>query len=227
VSLASGSESLAAAISLRAHPATANVQVVVALDDEQSGTALALRSEGANYAQGVEPFGVLSTALTPALTLQGMNEQLARAKHSDYVRAEREKGETGAAVVPWDELPETLKDSNRRFADGVGAVLKAAGCTIAPAPLIDANGPLFQFTQDEVEELAKREHDRWMRDLLNDGWQPTSGPKDPVAKLHPGLISWKDLTEGEREKDRAPMRLLPQMMARVGFELYRTREDRA
>ena len=72
-----------------------------------------------------------------------------------------------------------------------------------------------------MEELAQLEHDRWAADLERDGWRYTDGPKNPDQKLHPLLILWKDLPEEQREKDREPMRSLPEMLAGVGFELYR------
>ena len=56
---------------------------------------------------------------------------------------------------------------------------------------------------------------------------PCDGPKDTERKLHPLLIRWDDLDEAQREKDREPMRALPQMLAGVGFELYRMNRAQA
>jgi hypothetical protein len=150
---------------------------------------------------------------------------LARAKHEEYLREERARGHTAAdnpSLVPWDELPEPLKESNRRFADGIGPKLEAAGCAIVPAPLGTAEANGFAFSEEEVEELARVEHDRWAQDLIRDGWKPTAGPKDPDARLHPLLVPWEQLPEAERDKDREPVRELPAMLARAGFRLYRT-----
>jgi hypothetical protein len=126
-------------------------------------------------------------------------------------------------MEPWERLPESLRESNRRFADGVGAKLAAAGCAVVPAPLIDPLGDLFGFTDADIEELAREEHDRWMRDLLRDGWRRTTGEKDPKRKLHPLLVPWKELSEADREKDRDAARLIPLMLAQAGYELYRPR----
>jgi hypothetical protein len=102
-------------------------------------------------------------------------------------------------------------------------MLSAAGCAVVPAPLIDPAGPLPGFSDGEIEELARQEHDRWVADLRRDGWRPTTGPKDPGRKLHPLLVGWEELDEAEREKDRDAARLIPRMLAQAGYELYRPR----
>ncbi len=225
VALAPQGEALAAALGLHGSPATAKVPIIVALDDETAGTARALMMRrGTDVGRGVEPFGVLSRALTPELTLQGMNELIARQKHADFVREELKAGRTSDSTVPWDELAQEYKDSNRRFADGIGAQLDAVGCAVAPSPLIDSRGHLCQFTDAEIELLAKREHDRWMADQVRDGWR--YGPKkDRAKKTHPLLVPWEKLTADDQDKDRQPMRDLPKMLASMGFEVYRLPRD--
>jgi hypothetical protein len=128
-------------------------------------------------------------------------------------------------MKPWDELPVALKESNRRFADGISAKLEASGCVLVPAPLADPADPGFAFTEKEVEEMAIQEHDRWMRDLERDGWGPTDGPKDAERKLHPKLVPWEQLTEDDRDRDRDPVREIPVMLARAGFRLVRARDQ--
>jgi hypothetical protein len=220
VSLIAEADALAAGLTVAAG-ARADAPIVVGVADEDAGVARALRGSGPD---NVSAFGVLSRTLRPALLLLGTNEALARAKHEQYVRDQRAKGdtpETSDALVDWEELHENFKEQNRRFAEGIGEKLRAAGCGIVPAPLIDTRGPLLRFGDEEVEELAKLEHDRWADDLERDGWRFTEGPKDTERKLHPLLIPWDALDEEQREKDREPMRALPEMLAGVGFELYR------
>jgi hypothetical protein len=167
---------------------------------------------------------VLSEALTPELVLRGMNEALARAKHHEYLGLRREQGTFDAhepSTQPWEQLPEVFKNSNRRFADRIARKLQEGGWGIVPAPLIDWSAPLMALDEVEIEAMARIEHDGWAADLERDGWRPTTGPKDPDRKLHPMLVSWEELSEEERDKDRSPIRELPRMLARAGFELYR------
>jgi hypothetical protein len=41
---------------------------------------------------------------------------------------------------------------------------------LVPLALRDSDTPAFQFSGDELESLARAEHDRWMRDAIADGW---------------------------------------------------------
>lgn len=128
--------------------------------------------------------------------------------------------ETNPSLVPWEELPDSLRDSSRRFADGIGPKLDATGYVALPNPLIALDGTSGVFTDAEVETLARMEHDRWSADLRRDGW--THGPeKDPAARTHNSLIPWEELSEAEREKDREAVRELPGFLAAAGYELCR------
>jgi len=162
------------------------------------------------------------TALTTQL-LQGSGiERLARARHEDYVRLERERGvdqEANPSLVRWEELPETLKESNRRFAESVGGAVAKLGATLQPLRRSDSVGDA-PIPPDRLEQLGRAEHDRWMRVLKEAGWTHTSGPKDAAAKQHPLLVPWEELSEAEREKDRDGYRSLPRLLATLGYELH-------
>ena len=203
--------------------------VVIAVSDEESGVARALRAEG-RALEGIEPFGVLSHALTPDLIEYAETEMLARLKHEEYLEAEARRGRTNPplddkSLLPWSELPDSLKESNRRFADGISKKLQDSNCILVPAPLVDPRDPGFAFTDDEVEPLAIKEHDRWMADLQRDGWTHTTGPKDPDHKRHPLLVPWDQLSEENKDRDRDPVREVPRMLARLGFRVIRLEPD--
>jgi hypothetical protein len=211
-------KAIAAGLGLRSSPLVEGIDVVVVVRDEREGIATALRPDG-----GVVPFGVIGRALTSEAVLLGTNEAIAHAKHAQYVRDERARGvtpEENPSMVPWDELEESLRESNRRFAESIGTKLEQAGLMVVPAPLASAPAEPI-LAGDEVEELAIAEHERWRGDLREEGWQPTSGPKDARRKLHPALVPWGDLSEEDRDKDREPIRALPEMLTQAGFELRR------
>ena len=193
--------------------------VVLAVEDETEGVGRAL---GPYVATGrLELFGVLRSTLTPALLKHGTNEILAQAKHAHYLECERVRGATdgNASYVSWERLDENLKESNRLFADSIGRKLATAGCTIVPVPLAD-HDVSFTFSEEEVEELARAEHDRWCDDLRREGWR-WGRWKDSSRREHPGLVPWSELSEDERDKDREPVRELPRMLTLVGFEIQR------
>jgi voltage-gated potassium channel Kch len=221
VDLENEQESLQAALTLAGQPALRRAGVVLAVDDESAGLAIALRSAG--VLRHVTPFGVLSRTLTPELLTGGVNELLAQAKHQHYVECELERGATAVgnpSLVPWHLLPETLKESNRLFADSFGQKLTEAGCTLVPAPLPDTEQADFAFPEELVEQLARGEHDRWWNDLVRNGWR-LGEVKDAERKLHPKLVPWEELDEDDRDKDREPVRDLPRMLARAGLAVAR------
>ena len=222
VCLATETDGLTAALALRGLPALSGVPLVVVLFDEEAGIA-GLIDAGSGRLGDVAEFGILTRALVADVAL-GTHEILARLQHDEYVRGERKRGamvETNPSMAPWADLPESLRDSNRAFADGIGAKLAEYGCALVPAPLALANGAEPIFTPDEVEELARQEHDRWMNDLEAVGWRPTDGPKDPGRKLHPMLVDWEELGEVDKDRDRESITALPAMLARAGFAIHR------
>lgn len=152
-------------------------------------------------------------------------ETLARAIHEDYVRRQRERGaapDSNPSMVGWDELPETLKRSNRDQARHIGVKLAALGCGIEP--LAHGSAEPFSFSAEEQELLSRMEHDRWWRDREADGW--TLAPeKDVERKKSPYLIPWEELPEEIRGYDRDTVRGLPVFLAEAGFRIVRKRDE--
>jgi hypothetical protein len=148
-------------------------------------------------------------------------EILARAFHDDYVQNEHAKGLTpieNPATVPWEELPEHLRDSNRRAVEHIHTKLNAVGCDIAMTGDWDVKP--FEFTSEELELMAVMEHERWVEEKLSEEWRYGSS-RDDTRKLHPSLVPWSELPEEERDKDRNPVRALPELLARARFQIYR------
>lgn len=80
-------------------------------------------------ARSLVPFGILNHTCNPDLLLGGINEVLARMIHDDYVKTQEKQGktkETNPSMTAWEDLPEHLRESNRRQADHIGSKLRAA-----------------------------------------------------------------------------------------------------
>jgi voltage-gated potassium channel Kch len=175
--------------SLALHGSTAGrVPIVLVVSDEAVGAAAVL-SENRDL-RNLYTFGEQTSTLTPELLTRGINEAIARASHEHYVAAEREHGVDLAqnpSLVAWSDLPERLNESNRLFADGIGEKLEAAGFSLVPAPLADPRRPAHTFGDQQIEPLARLEHERWVRDLTAAGWSRGS-VKDPETLRHPDLV---------------------------------------
>lgn len=165
-------------------------------------------------------FGVIEEACVPSNIRDDFTEQLARSIHSAYVAMEAAHGKTPAtnpSMVPWESLPEGLRQANIDQAAGIGDKMEAIGAIIVPE---SAGAPEFQFTGEEVERLAEQEHERWMRDKLSQGWR-YGQPRDDERKIHPDLLPWAALSEADKDKDRNAVRTLPGTLHDAGFQILR------
>lgn len=167
-------------------------------------------------------FGLLDRTCRPDLLFAGNVGKLARTIHEVYVLQQKGKGvsrEANPSMVDWDELPDSLKKSNRQQARDIDRKLKAVGCRIVP--LTDWSAELVEFTQKEVEIMAEMEHDRWCEERLRGGWSYAPGPKDIPKKMSPHLITWEGLSEEIKEYDRNTVREMPAYLARAGYRIFR------
>jgi hypothetical protein len=201
-----------------------NQPPIVVRMQEDSGLARLLISQDEHEVtfHHIVPFGLLQRTCSPELVLGGMHEILAQAVHEDYLKNRLKEGfqwRQKRSMIPWTELPEDLRESNRRQVDRIRMKLKAAGYGIKP--IFDWEAAGFQFTTEEVESMAKMEHDYWMQERTQNGWQFAPGPEDSGKKTHPDLRPWDNLPESIKDKDRQPVIKLPALLARAGFQVDR------
>jgi RyR domain len=84
------------------------------------------------------------------------------------------------------------------------------------APINEWDADPVELTGEQVEELARREHDRWQDERRQAAWR--YGPvRDAHAKLSPYLVPWDELTEDVRNLDRDAVRLIPTVLARAAY----------
>ncbi|HTX01384.1 MAG TPA: NAD-binding protein [Acidimicrobiales bacterium] len=211
-------EGLRAALRLRRRLAPSVPLVLCSLWRDDAEPLLALAAGAATA--GLERIGLLDLVCTPSTLLEGDNEVIARAIHAGYVAGEMRRGarvEDNPALVPWQRLPEELRQSNREQAAGLRDVLARAGFTLVESG--DWTPPL-ELTEDEVELLARFEHERWTRDLTARGWQ--LGPrKDPSTRRHPALVEFDRLAQADRERTLDAARRMPRYLAYHGISVVR------
>ena len=151
-------------------------------------------------------------------------EALAQNLHAVYLAArEEERGKNPAEKkrpneIPWDELTEEFKDSNRGQARDMTCKLKAEGydydAAQTPFPAIQ------DCAQEELDRMAEAEHIRWMKEKTEQGW--TYGePRDNANKKHPLMKPYAQLSEADKDLDRKPVREMISMLDAVGIGVYR------
>jgi hypothetical protein len=214
---------LSAALHLRHRLGDRQVPIVVRTTEER-GVAALLGGEGRGDTYGnLRVFGLLDLVCRPDVLLAGQNEVLARAIHENYVSNRRREGqsvETNPSIVDWEQLPESLKESNRQQATDISRKLDAIGCDIAP--MTDWDVEPLAFTADEIELLASMEHDRWRKEREAAGWRLAT-TRSEARKESPYLVLYEDLPADVREIDRAAVRAVPAFLAEVEFAVVRVR----
>jgi voltage-gated potassium channel Kch len=140
-------------------------------------------------------------------------ETLARAFNAAYGEITG-AGEQMDADALWHGLSESSRASTLASVDDIG--VKAAICgrglqrrTLDAVPM---------FSDAEVERLAAREHGRWVRERSAAGWRHGIVREDE-RRIHPDLVSWRELPDERREIDRRLVEKIPAMLARAGLEL--------
>jgi len=227
VCLDNDSLGLQAGLSLAQRMANHQVPIVIRMTED---TGLATLLEGESGRQGsfqnLHAFGLINQTCTPDLLLGATNEILARELHAVYLRDHPipEEGESkSSALVPWEQLPERLKESNRVQAANIGNTLAVCGYRITR--LRDWDASEMEFPPAEVEEMARWEHERWYRERREDGWR--EGPeRDDKKKTNPDLVDWEVLEEEEKEKNRRYVRSIPGSLSRAGFQVEHSSQEK-
>lgn len=156
-------------------------------------------------------------------------ERLAGAAHNVFcAELERQGYSYGAetndemkthnALRPYTELSDELKQFNRNNVRDIPNKLSATGYVMIPAR---SNEPPFDFPGDDLERLAKIEHERWRSERLASGWTYAE-MTDKENKSHAALVDWKDLHEDEKEKDRELIRKIPKILSIAGYAIVKS-----
>jgi len=124
-----------------------------------------------------------------AAVVDGSLDASARAIHERYVAEETAKGMTlkeNSLLVPWRDLAESYRDSNRSQADNSEVKKRQL--------LADKSAAC-------IESMAEAEHRRWMANRVLTGWKFGS-VRDNPKRLHPSIVPYSQLSEAEKQKDR-------------------------
>ena len=149
-----------------------------------------------------------------------VEERLARALHDTYLRQRLAAGERLGArlsLTEWDTLPEEFKQSSRRNARDIDSAVSALGYELRETDDTETGRML---SDDEIELVAVRLHERWVEEREANGWR-AGAQRNDGERIHPDLVPWDSLPEARREIDRHLVRELPGLLERVGLVLER------
>jgi hypothetical protein len=221
-------ESFSLQTGLRLNYQLLNYQIPIVLRmAESGGLALLLGEDPSTQASfgNLRIFDLFDQTCTAELLQKGTHEILARNLHAVYLEGIDLSGDdrqSDGALVSWNELSEYLKEKNRRQADRIPVMLKAAGYRIAPLRDWDAENLEFNENgnagDDLVTRMATLEHENWCREKTTEGWRYGS-EKDTNQKTNPNIRPWEKLPPTEQEKNKKYVRDLPKLLARAGFQI--------
>jgi TrkA-N domain/RyR domain len=223
-------ESRAMAIGLHLdHAAIQPRQIVVVLNRDMD--ALAMSAGHQHEHSAIAGFAIRKVLNDHTAFLGGFHEGLARSIHEAY-RREMERTGEGAkrpeVMVNWELLSPEMKNQNRDQAEHYVTHLESIGLRIVGSLAVD-DETVYALNDDEVEKLAVREHDRWMKVKVADGWKP--GPKneepDPKKKTHPDLYPFKDVPQAHQNKDRSAIRNIPTLLNRYNCRIVSKRDQQS
>jgi hypothetical protein len=161
----------------------------------------------------IEYFETLDETLCIDIVVNESLDVTARTMHNAYVETQLERGETpekNASLASWSDLPEHKKEANRNAAAHIDIKLRIGG---AVACELDSTAPEIPFPPDDAtrETLAQLEHRRWMADKHLAGYS-YGAERDEDRMLHPDLVPWDALSEGDKDKDRDNILAIPELL---------------
>jgi hypothetical protein len=156
-------------------------------------------------------------------------EALAAACHQSFCEEREKQGYKWGAVrddearthpllKPYDQLSEADKERNRETARLTDAKLSSIGYRIVRAAAGKLAPGVTSLPQEQDEELMRLEHDLWLREHLLAGYEWAEKTQDAL-RLHRDIVSYDQLTAGERALDAAPIQNILENLVRYGYIL--------
>ncbi|MGA2568942.1 MAG: NAD-binding protein [Terracidiphilus sp.] len=170
-----------------------------------------------SFADRLQIFGTLEETLGTDVLFGLKLDAFAQALHEDY-RHRSQATINPQANVPWHELPEFMKMSNRWRADHTPLLMEMAGLHLVRDVQSLAVVPL---SADQIEQLAELEHRRYTieRRLVESRFG--------MAKRQSAHVpQWSELNEEQKDWNRKETARLPEIVASLGVELHPVRTVR-
>jgi hypothetical protein len=205
---------VAAALDLRRRFTGPGCAVSARVTSTEAGLGEILR--GAETERGLGAFTVTELGMDPESLIDWRRELVARVLHTDWIRRRARAGDPSAAA--WNELGADEKHQDRARAQLLLQRLEAWGYTVEDS--LAWSVPTLVLTGEQIEQLARDEHERWLASRRAEGWV-RGDAKDPARKLHPELVDWDELPDAGQEYNRAVAREFPEVLAALGVRVAR------
>lgn len=144
-------------------------------------------------------------------------DAMARQAHESFRQSAVRDAETDTGR-PWAQLSDEYRKSNADQAAQIAPNLRLIGLRVVAAQDLGDHPPLAELSPEQVEQLARIEHARWVADKLRRGFR-WARERDNAHNLHPDLLAWDALGEPAKDKDRNAVRQWPAMLQAAGYQV--------
>ncbi|MDT5015738.1 MAG: hypothetical protein QOD39_1898, partial [Mycobacterium sp.] len=183
-----------------------DVPVVAALARAHGVSSLVRDSSGG--ALKIKVFQTLKHVCTTDVLEAGMMETtLARHIHEHWRKMARTEGRSDPS---WEDADSSDRESSRALARDIPVKLRKIKCKIGP---VGGSGDTeYRLTANDIEILARDEHNRWWKDRITAGWTYATD-RDNAKKQHPSMKPFEQLRTLEADKDRQLVSAIPDLLA--------------
>ncbi len=143
-------------------------------------------------------FGQVESTATLAEVLRPGRDQIAQAIHESYRL--RSPSVTTRSQLPWYQLDEVFRDSNRQAADFMPVLLRSFGMELVPIAAVGKRQVVTELSAEQLQPMGKTEHARWYAERYLAGWHPAEA-RDDATKAHDCMVRWDQLEPHQRQKD--------------------------
>jgi hypothetical protein len=124
---------------------------------------------------------------------------------------------------PFADLAPIDKEDNRAAARRIPDVLALVGLGLAKPEDVDEKkkadeAQVKTYINFHIERLAEAEHEGWMKQRAKNGWV-FGKERDDAKKHHPSMVPYAQLSEPEKDKDRAAVRNYLAQVKGAGYEI--------
>ena len=145
-------------------------------------------------------------------------ELIAKKVHELYNQKQLENNNQSFQHYPtWESLPEDIKNNSVRQAKNIRESLEKINCYVAEH---SDDIQVTLFSRDEIEFIAKTEHELWMSEKLQNNWK-FGEKKDIDAKESPCLVPYEKLPEEIKDCDRAAAKNIIPLLNSAGIKIYK------
>lgn len=140
-------------------------------------------------------------------------EELAIAIHKKYLSFNRGNEENNNILIPWNKLNEEVKNYYREQVKHIPNSLLKINYDLVS---VNENREILEFTQQEVEVLAKSEHTHWYsyRKKMN-----LKCNEIKYSKRDPNLVCWEKLSDEKKNEAYEMVKVWPEILAKSNFKL--------